>query len=134
MKNFNWKNLFESQPLVQVVGVVIIVSLLWQTAQTVQKNYSLQQQVDKLSDEIAVLQLRNQQLKYRIDYYKTDEYLEVAVRDSLGLRAAGETVLALSQDDPPDPPTLAELAAQQDKPQYEENLDQWFYFLFHREP
>lgn len=136
MKKITWRNVFESQQLVQLVGFVMIVSLLWQTVRVVQKNYGLQQQVDKLNDEIAILELQNDRLRYNIEYYKTDAYLELAAREQFNKKAPGETVLVLDKDDPVDPPKPEEIqrAANKDKPQYQQNLEQWLYFLFGWEP
>jgi len=130
----SWRNLFEQNQIVQVFGVVIAVSLIWNTVKVVQKNYGLQAQVDKLSDEISILELQNQQLQYDIGYFKTDEYLELAAREKFNKRADGERVIALPKDDPSDPLPPEEQAKLIPKPQYQENLEQWLYFLFGREP
>lgn len=130
----SWRNLFELNQIVQVFGVVIAASLILNTVKVVQKNYGLQTQVDKLTDEIAILELQNQQLKYDIEYYKTDEYLELAAREKFNKKAAGERVVALPKDDLTDPLPPEEQAKLEPRPQYQENLEQWLYFLFGREP
>ena len=130
----SWKNIFELNQIVQVFGILIAISLIWNTIGVVQKNYGLQAQVDKLEDEIAILELQNQQLKYDIEYFKTDEYLELAAREKFNKKAPGERVVALPENDTPDPLTEEEQAELKAKPQHVENLEQWLYFLFDREP
>lgn len=130
----NWRNLFELNQIVQVVGILIAVSLIWNTIGVVQKNYGLQAQVDKLENEIAILELQNQQLKYDIEYYQTDEYLELEAREKFNKKAPGERVVALSDNDLKDPLPEEEQAELIPKPQYEQNLEQWLYFLFGKEP
>jgi cell division protein FtsB len=128
------KNLFETNQIVRVVGIVIAMSLVWQTVKVVQRNYSLQQQVDRLHDEVAILELQNQRLKFDIEYFKTDSYLELAARQEFDKRAAGERVLALSQDDAVDLPLPEDRATGPPKSEYQQNLEQWLYFLFKIEP
>ena len=130
----SWRNIFELNQIVQIFGILIAMSLIWNTVKVVQKNYGLQSQVDKLNDEIAILELQNQQLKYDIEYYKTDDYLELAAREKFNKKAPGERVVVLPAKDISDPPTAEEQAKLTPKPQYKENLEQWLYFLFGQEP
>lgn len=129
-----FKNLFEVNQIVRIVGIVIAISLIWQTVKVVQRNYTLQAQVDRLEDEVAVLELQNQRLKYDIEYFKTDEYLELAARKEFNKRASGESVVALSKDDATDPPLPEDRVDTLPKSQYQENFEQWLYFLFRIEP
>lgn len=129
-----FRNLFETNQIVRIVGIVIAASLIWQTVKVVQRNYTLQGQVDRLEDEVAVLELQNQRLKYDIEYYKTDEYLELAARKEFNKRASGERVVALSKDDAIDVPLPEDRIDTLVKPQYQENFEQWLFFLFKIEP
>jgi cell division protein FtsB len=128
------KNIFELNQIVQVVGIIVAMSLIYNTVRVVQKNYGLQQQVDRLKDEIAIIELENQQFKYNIEYYKTDAYLELAAREKFNKKAPGERVVALPKIDYPDQIKTEAEQKQELKPQYQSNLDQWLYFLFGREP
>lgn len=128
------RNLFETNQIVRIVGIVIAGSLIWQTVKVVQRNYTLQQQVDRLSDEVAVLELQNQRLKFDIEYFKTNEYLELAARREFNKKAVGEKVVALSKDDAVDEPLPENRIERLSKPQYQENLDEWLFFLFKIDP
>lgn len=131
----SWRNLFELNQIVQIVGIVISLSLIWNTVEVVQKNYRLQAQVDELESEIELLELENQNLEYNIAYYQTDEYLELAAREEFNQKAPGERVVALPAEDAVyvSPEEQAENNSEP-KPQYQQNLDQWLYFLFDQEP
>jgi hypothetical protein len=129
-----FKNLFETNQIVRIVGIVIALSLIWQTVKVVQRNYSLQQQVDRLRDEVAILELQNQRLKFDIEYFKTDDYLELATRQEFDKRAPDERVLALSQEDVIDQPLPENRATAPAKSRYQQNFEQWLYFLFKIEP
>ena len=85
-----------------VILVVFSILLGWNTYQVILNNYKFQQTVDEFNDEIAVLELENQKIKYDIEYYKTDSYLEQRARESLNLRAKGEEAIAVPRRDPED--------------------------------
>lgn len=85
-----------------VILVVFSILLGWNTYQVILNNYKFQQTVDELNDEIAVLELENQKIKYDIEYYKTDSYLEQRARENLNLRAKGEEAIVVPRRDPED--------------------------------
>lgn len=131
----NWRQIFELNQIVRIVGIVIALSMVWNTVLVVQKNYGLQAQVDDLKSEIELLELENENLRYSIAYYKTDEFLELAAREQFNQKAPGERVVALPEEDAVYlTPEEKEANQAEPKPQYQENLDQWLYFLFKQEP
>lgn len=121
------------QKYVTPLAVILAFYLLFQTLRIVVRNYDFQREADQISQEIEVLELENEQLRLNIQYYSTDEYLERAARDKLGLVAPGEKVLILPRNE-----------ARQDEPKAElpntlvgrarYNFSQWMYFLFDKEP
>lgn len=134
MKKNSWRNIFELNQIVQIVGIVIAAGLILNTVTAVQKNYRLQAQVDELEEEIEILELENQNLTYNIAYYQTDEFLELAAREKFNKKASGERAVALPKEEVTyvSPEERANQA--EPKPQHLENLDQWLYFLFGQEP
>jgi cell division protein FtsB len=112
-------------------AVVIALSWVWSTVGVMQHNFQFQRQVDEMRQQVALLQLKDQSAKYRIDYYKTDEYAELAARQDLGLASPGEKELIVppSANEQTDtnstvngaPPTAT-------APQ--SNFQQWLFFLF----
>ncbi|HEX9679448.1 MAG TPA: hypothetical protein VGA08_02400 [Candidatus Saccharimonadales bacterium] len=134
MINRFFKDLFEADQVVRIAGLFLAATLVWQTVKVVQKNYNLQLQVDRLKDEIAILQLQNERYEYDIEYLKTKEYQELAARAKFNKKAAGEHVVALSKKEPIDPLPVEDQARLEPKPQYQENLEQWLYFLLKKEP
>lgn len=125
--NFNPRKILESAQLSVIISAIIAISLVWSTIKAVQKNYQLQSQVDNLSEEIAILELENQNLKLGIDYYKTDTYLELEARQKFNKSANGESVLLLPKDG--DGPA-AENEDQNGQTEEKSNFEQWKYFLF----
>lgn len=126
--------LLEINNIVFIVAIGIALSLIWNTVTAIEKNFELQTRVDSLADEVALLELENENLDLNNDYFNSDAYLELAARETLGLVKPGEKVLVL-----PDYSELeveAETEAQQEDVAQTKvsNVDQWLYFLFRREP
>lgn len=126
----------------RVLGLLAfgVVALLvsWSGVKSIQTNYELQKQISKLQQENDVRSLENQNQKLKNEYYKTDEFLELAARRQFGKAAPGETVLvvpksvALSYA-----PELPKTAAKKNKtvsavPTYQKNLQDWVNFYLHR--
>ena len=132
------KNLFDRRRLFVIAALLIIGYAGFSTLNIISRNYKLQKQVDKLNSEIELLKLQNQELEYRIAYYRTDAFIEKEARDKLSLQAPGEHVVIF----PNKIPTTAEpqLNAQQQAAtepfiqRSQTNLQHWLYFLFRIEP
>jgi cell division protein FtsB len=96
------KNLWNPARLKQITDIrnvgfyifaVIVLAIAWSGAKTVQNNYELQKQISVLRQQNEVLQLSNQNTALQSQFYETNQYLELAARQNLGLAAPGETVL-----------------------------------------
>lgn len=95
-------NLWNTNRLKQITNIrnvgfyifaVIVLAIAWSGVKTVQNNYELQKQISLLRQQNEVLQLTNQNTGLQSQFYETDQYLELAGRQNLGLAAPGETVL-----------------------------------------
>ena len=129
--NFNPKSLFSSVQFTFVIVAIIAASLIWSTVKAVQKNYELQAQVDQLEEEIAILELENENLQLGISYYDTDAYLELEARKKFNKASSGENVLLLPKDGDG---AVEDAPIEESQAQEEElsNFAQWKYFLFGR--
>lgn len=120
-----------------VIFVAFLVALgwLWGSLQVMQRNYVLQREVDHKRRELAVTRLQKDNLELQKRYYQTNEYKEMAARESLGLVMPGERVLIL--------PANTEAVKQSDKEEQRTpgvavavsgqeagNFEQWMNFLF----
>ena len=76
-------------------GLIIASAWIWGSLQMMQRNYTLQKQLDDKQRQLIVAQLDTENAKLEQRYYKTDEYKELAVRERLGLVLPGESVLIL---------------------------------------
>lgn len=114
--------------IVVAIGLVIAAGFIWSSLDVMERNYTLQKELDDKSRELIVAQLDEASAELEQRYYKTDEYKELAVRQRLGLGSVGESVLILSDDSTTktsDAPASATAIATEQKG----NFWQWVDFL-----
>ncbi|HUC96092.1 MAG TPA: hypothetical protein VMR16_00290 [Candidatus Saccharimonadales bacterium] len=113
------------------VAFVIAANWVWGSLGMMQRNYTLQKELNDKSRQLIVAQLDTDNAKLEQRYYQTDEYKELAVRQQLGLGTPGESVLIL-------PPNSAAVIAADStvatnstiKTAPISNFGQWVNFLF----
>lgn len=86
---------FGINELLLIGALLVALGLGWNTVSAMQHNYKLQQQFSQLESEVELLDLENQNIKYNIEYLKTDSYLELAAREKFNKAAQGETMVNL---------------------------------------
>ena len=126
----------------RVLGLLIfgVIALLvsWSGVKSIQTNYELQKQISTLKQQRDVQKLKNDNLKLRNEYYKTDQFLELAARRQFGKAAPGETLYnvpkAVALANTVELPEYNQKPVTQadNRPAYQKNLESWFNFLFHR--
>lgn len=121
--------LINSKNAVFGLFVVISISMIFNIAKVIQRNYELQQAVDRLKNEVALVEVENQNLRYNIEYYKTDSYLEVEAKRRLNLAGQNENVILL--------PKNGDQSIQQnidgnESTEEKSNFEKWMIFLFGR--
>ncbi len=117
--------------MVIVVAFVIAAGWVWGSLGMMQRNYSLQKDVDLKKRQLQLTQLQKDNMALQKNFYQTAEYQELAIRSSLGLVRPGEKALVL--------PINSQAAKNEDgvKPAAQtsasvqpSNLEQWVNFLF----
>ncbi len=119
--------------------LVIVLLVSWSGVKAIEINYKLQKQISQLQQEIAVQQLKNNNLKLKNGYYNTPQYLELAARQSFGLAAPGEKELIVPKDVAlahtvnltSDVQTVS--VASKHVPFYQRNVQAWIDFFLHRQ-
>ena len=90
--------------LIVVVTALAIIYFLVTAALGAVRSYQLHQREDRLRAEIQELQLRYQRLDALKDYLNSDEFIEAAAREQLGLVREGEIgFIAISTQPSPTP-------------------------------
>ena len=119
--------------VVIAIALMIAAGWVWGSLGVMQRNYTLQKELDDKSRQLVVAQLDTDNAKLEQRYYNTNEYKELAVRERLGLGAPGESVLIL--------PPNSQAALDADKSLSTtatvklapiSNFGQWINFLFGR--
>ncbi|MGV9001436.1 MAG: FtsB family cell division protein [Candidatus Saccharimonadaceae bacterium] len=119
--------------LVILTAFLIAAGWVWGSLNVMQRNYGLQKEVDYKKRQLQLAELQKDSLELQKRYYETNEYKELAARESLGLVMPGEKVLILPEN------TVAAKEADAKKPSSNtvaisqdttSNLEQWLNFLF----
>lgn len=84
--------------VVVTIALIIAASWVWGSLGVMQRNYTLQKEVNYKSRELQLAELETRRLELENRYYQTREYQEIAVRRSLGLGMPGESVLILPEN------------------------------------
>jgi cell division protein FtsB len=116
--------------VVIATAFLIAASWVWGSLDVMQRNYSLQKQVDLKERQLQLTKIQTDNAALQKKYYQTDEYQELAVRDTLGLVKPGEKLLILPKNS--DAAKAADAPVQQVAvaPESAPNLQQWLNFLF----
>jgi cell division protein FtsB len=122
------------------IFAIIVLAITWSGVKTVQNNYALQKKISTLQQQNDVLKLQNGNVALQNQYLGTDQYLDLAARQALGLAAPGERVLII-------PTTMAmkyvdtslnpqnstsNTASANHQSKYMQNLEDWRDFLLGR--
>ena len=118
--------------VVIAVAFLIAFSWVWGSLQVMQRNFALQKEVDQKQRLLELTQLQKDSLALQQRYYQTDEYKELAARETLGLVMPGEKLIIL--------PANSQVVINADKTvtqqtnpapqQTTTNMEQWLNFLF----
>lgn len=112
-----------------IVAFLISMGWVWGTVQTLQKNFTYQQQVDALTQNVELERLRNENLEFQQQYYKSEEFLELSARQRLGKAAPGEKLIILP-DSRNIVDTVKSTADTRPATVQASNLSQWVRFFF----
>jgi cell division protein FtsB len=129
---------------IRVVGLLVFLGITllitWSGVKAIDTNYGLQKQVATLQQQDTIQKLTNSNLALQNDYYNTNQYLEIAARESYGLGEPGETELLIPTSVAmADTTTLTNPEQQQaataasKQPEYQRNFEAWMDFLLHRQ-
>lgn len=126
--------------VIGLIGFGIVAILVsWSGIKSIQTNYELQKEISVQKQQNEVTALENENIRLRNEYYKTDEFLELAARRQFGLAAPGEKVYVVPKNVAlanvaklPEPEAEAVVANNQKKPFYQRNIEAWFNFFLRK--
>jgi cell division protein FtsB len=133
------KQLFDIRNIALYIFAIFALAFTWSGVRAVQSNYELQKNISELKQQNAVLDLQNQNIDLQNKYLQTDQYLELAARQNLGLAAPGETVLLVPKatamkyvDTSLSPSAKSDTNPSENKSKFAKNLEDWRDFLLGR--
>lgn len=114
--------------------LIMILALVWlvSAVRVISLNHAQQRKLDAKLREVEVLKLQAQNLAYEQEYYKSQEYQDLAIRQKTNLALPGEKVLIMSDyspwvEDKEKQLQQAESSVEEEKPS---NFRQWMDFFF----
>jgi cell division protein FtsB len=116
--------------VINVVGGLVVVYLLVVLGQTIKRNYDLNNQITELKAQTELLDAQKDELRYNIEYYRTDSFRDREARSKLGLQKPGENVIIIPESSPS---PLAQAIPAKTNQAPSTNFDQWMNFLFGRQ-
>jgi cell division protein FtsB len=93
-----------STKIVLLVTSLVVTYFLVTAGLGVVRSYQLHQREERLRDDINELQVRYERLEALREYLNSDEYIEAAAREQLGLVREGETGFITVGSQPPATP------------------------------
>lgn len=137
------KQLVDPRNIALYIFAIIVLAISWSGVKTVQNNYQLQKKIATLQQQNNVLQLQNENSDLGNKYLQTNEYLDLAARQNLGLAAPGEKVLIVPANEAAKyvdsslvvkNSTAKPTASTDHRSKYTKNLEAWRDFLLGRKP
>lgn len=125
-----WREVATLNNAVLAVALLVAGGWVWSTVQAIQHNFTLQQRVDSLAEELEVEALQNKTLQLQRAYYNSEQYLELSARERLGLTNPGEKVVVLPPNTVKPTPAPTVPAAASPTLEARSNFAQWLSFLF----
>ena len=141
----NKKNLitrFKQLTDMRVLGLlafgVIAILITWSGLKVAKTNYELEKKISQLEQRNSVEELENANLRLRNEYYKSDQYLELATRSKFNKAASGEKLYFIPKEVELSNTLRSPIKVKQEKPQkkqeqkskYRQNFEAWMKFLF----
>jgi cell division protein FtsB len=134
------RNFTDVRNIAMYIFAFIVLAIAWSSVKTIQNNYQLQKQISALQQQNDVIKLSNENIKLQNQYYQTDQYLELAARQNLGLAAPGEKIMVIPSAVAMkyvDPSLVKKYTPQEGvnsdkRPSYIKNIETWRDFLLGR--
>jgi cell division protein FtsB len=98
--------------------------LLWSLVRGFSEFKGAYRRVEEAKEVLDFEDIKNQQLKEKLEEVQKDDYIEKVVRNELNMQKEGEVVVVLSDD-----PTKVDVFGQENKLEIEENKQNWKKWL-----
>ena len=122
-----WYQSFLKSKLFNVALMMVVVYMVYLTGKEALVNYYQTKQLIKIEADNKKISQKNEELKYLLEYYKTDTYADLEARKHLNLKKKGEEVMVIPVD-------MNEFVlvddAKKEEIKYRPNYQKWWDFVF----
>lgn len=119
------RNLLTVDNVIIVVSVIVALAWIWGSISSMERNYSLQRQLELKTREKLIAEIQYKTLEFENQYLQSEEYQELAARENLGLVAQGESMLILADYPAEEAEKITTETGEKDS-----NFTQWMNFIF----
>ncbi len=112
-----------------MIGTLLAIGWIYQGIISINRNYKLQKKVDLRTYQLKLLELETANLEYEKEYYKTAEYQDLLLRQSLNKIAPGEKVFVVELDQGWIDKQQQKFAKQKQPDIKQSNFQKWLDFL-----
>jgi cell division protein FtsB len=84
--------------LYQLTIIVIGLFIIYGSSRNILELWRQKQRVWRIQKEVKELEIKEAELKKKLEYYNSDEYVEKMAREKLLLQKEGETVILIPQE------------------------------------
>ncbi len=118
--------------LYQLTIIVVGLFIIYGSSRNILELWLQKQRVWKIQKEVKELQIKEADLKKKLEYYSSDEYVEKVAREKLLLQKEGETVILLPQGQNQDQGSNIKDQKEEEKKSTESSIWQRLIELFRR--
>lgn len=119
---------FRFENVILVVAIIFCLGWTYGAIMSMSRNWELSQTLETKRFELAVVKLEVESLELENQYYKSEEYQELAARAKMNKKNPGETMIYLS-DNSDYAKTKHKTVTTTKKPE-KSNFAEWITFLF----
>jgi len=105
--------------------LIILVFLIISFGKEFTRRYYLEKEVEKLEEQIAELENRNQKFTELVDYLNTEDFTEAEARLKMGLKKPGEEVMVIEYPEGQE----KEMVSENNNSDLT-NPDKWWHYFF----
>ncbi len=92
------KDLLTWHNILVVLAVFLAVNWFFSGVKSIERNYKLQRKINHKKSELRLLELQTINLENENEYYKTEEYQDLALRQNMNKIGKGEKVFVVKLD------------------------------------
>lgn len=120
---------FSVENVVLLTAILLCFTWTYQSIQSMSRNWELTERLSKDRKELQLLELENEMAELENEYYRTEEYQELAARKLANKQLPGENMVYLEENSEEAKNKHSVAKVVEEKKNYS-NPEKWVMFLF----